>query len=163
MIGASNGSREDAKTRREVVVPDIEEISAIAVDTGLKLHRDIGPGLLESAYEMILAEKLRSLGLHVDRQVPINIEYDGIRIEQAYRIDLLVEHVMIIEVKAVVQTLPVHAKQVLTYLRFMDISLGLLMNFGMGTFKDGLRRLVNHHPTFASSRLRANYHAGSGA
>ena len=156
MIDNLNCSREDAKARRKVILPDIEEISAIAVDTGLKLHRDIGPGMLESAYEMILAEKLRSLGLNVFRQVPINIEYDGILIENAYRIDLLVEDKLVIEVKAVVQTLPVHAKQVLTYLRFMNLTLGLIMNFGMPTFKEGLRRLVNNHPSFASSRLRAN-------
>lgn len=137
-------------------MPDTEELSAIAIDIGLKIHRDVGPGLLESAYEMILAEKLRAFGLHVDRQVPVRIVYDGIQIERAYRIDLLVEHRLLIEVKAVDQTLPLHAKQVVTYLRFMDLSLGLIMNFGMSTFKDGLRRLVNNHPSFASSRLRAN-------
>ena len=144
-------------------MPDTEELSAIAVDIGLKMHRDIGPGLLESAYEMILAEKLRAAGLHVNRQVPVRIEYDGIAIEQAYRIDLLVENSLLIEVKAVDQTLPLHAKQVLTYLRFMHLSLGLIMNFGMATFKDGLRRLVNNHPSFASSRLRANLLDGSSA
>lgn len=137
-------------------MPDTEELSAIAVDIGLKMHKDIGPGLLESACEMILCEKLRAMGLHVDRQVPIRIESDGIQIEQAYRIDLLVEHSLLIEVKAVDQTLPLHAKQVLTYLHFMHLSLGLIMNFGMSTFKEGLRRLVNNHPSFASSRLRAN-------
>ena len=137
---------------------DLEQMAAVAVDTGLKIHRDIGPGLLESAYEQILAEKLRSFGLQVDRQVPIDIEYDGIQIKDAYRIDLLVGHSLVIEVKAVEQTLPLHAKQVLTYLQFTGNSLGFVMNFGMATFKDGLRRLVKNHPvSFAPSRLRANH------
>ena len=141
---------------------DPEELAAIAIDTGIKIHKEVGPGLLESAYEMILAEKLRSFGLHVDRQVPVDIRYDDIVVKQAYRIDLLIEHRLIIEVKAVEQTLPVHAKQVLTYLKFAKLSLGFVMNFGMGTFKDGLRRLVRDHPaSFAPSRLRANHSDGS--
>jgi GxxExxY protein len=132
-----------------------EELASIAIDLGLPIHRDIGPGLLESVYEMILAEKLRSMGYQVDRQVPIDIEYDGIRVEAAYRIDILVEHCLLIEVKATEQTLPVHAKQVLTYLNFTGLTLGFVMNFSMATFKDGLRRLVRNHPSsFASSRLR---------
>jgi GxxExxY protein len=137
---------------------DPEELATIAIDTAIKIHMDIGPGLLESAYEMILTEKLRSMGLHVDRQVPLDIRYDDIVVKDAYRLDLLVEHCLIIEVKAVEQTLPVHAKQVLTYLKFTQLSLGFVMNFGMATFKDGLRRLVRNHPTsFAPSRLRANH------
>lgn len=140
---------------------DPEALAAIAIDTGLKIHKDIGPGLLESAYEMILKEKLRAFGLHVDRQVPIDIQYDGIEVKEAYRIDLMIEHSIIIEVKAVEQTLPVHAKQVLTYLNFTGLSLGFVMNFDMATFKDGLRRLVRNHPSsFASSRLRANHLSG---
>jgi GxxExxY protein len=143
---------------------DPEELAAIAIDTGLKIHKDIGPGLLESAYEMILAEKLRSFGLQVDRQVPIDIRYDGIEVKEAYRIDLLIDHSIILEVKAVEQTLPVHAKQVLTYLNFTGLTLGFVMNFGMATFKDGLRRLVRNHPSsFAPSRLRANHSDGARA
>lgn len=137
-------------------MPDIEEMSAIVVDAGYKLHRDLGPGLLESVYELILARKLASLGLAVERQVPINIHYDGLAIENAFRVDLLVERRFIIEIKSVELSLPVHSKQVLTYLRLMNLQIGLLMNFGAGTFKDGVRRLVNNHTDFASSRLRAN-------
>ncbi|MBA4162728.1 MAG: GxxExxY protein [Novosphingobium sp.] len=141
---------------------DPEELAAIAIDTAFQIHKDIGPGLLESAYEMILAEKLRSKGIQVDRQVPIDIKYDGIEVKEAYRIDLLLNHCLIIEVKAVEQTQPVHAKQVLTYLAFTGLTLGFVMNFGMGTFKDGLRRLVrNHSSSFASSRLRANHSDGA--
>jgi GxxExxY protein len=135
---------------------NIEELSAIVVDTGFKLHRDLGPGMLESAYELILFEKLTVLGLKIDRQTPINIHYDGIDINNAFRIDLLVEGQLVLEIKSVQQTLPVHSKQLLTYLRLMNLPLGLIMNFGTATFRDGVRRLVNNHTNFASSRLRAN-------
>lgn len=118
---------------------DVEKIANIAIETGIAIHRAVGPGLLESAYETILAKKLRGLGFHVDRQVPVDIEFDGIA------------------VKAAELTLPVHARQVLTYLKFLGLSLGFVMNFGMATFKDGLRRLVLDHPTsYSPSRLRAN-------
>jgi GxxExxY protein len=136
-------------------MPDIEELSAIVVDAGYKLHEALGPGLLESAYELILCERLRHHGLKVDRQLPVNIAYDGISIENAFRIDLLIEDQLILELKSVEQTLPVHVKQVLTYLRLTGLTLGLVMNFGAPTFKSGVRRVVNGHPPFASSRLRA--------
>jgi GxxExxY protein len=149
--------REGAK---EAVIPNIEELSTIIVDAGFRLHKDIGPGLLESAYELILFEKLKSLDLAVDRQVPINIRYDGLSIDNAFRIDLLVENLIVIEIKSVDQVLPVHSKQVLTYLKLMKLPLGFVMNFGMPTYKDGIRRLVNNHVDFASSRLRANQLSG---
>lgn len=133
---------------------DIEDLAALAVDTGYKLHQALGPGLLEGAYELILCERLRHHGLKVDRQLPINIAFDGINVENAFRIDLMIEDQLIIELKSVEQTLPVHMKQVLTYLRLTGLTLGLLMNFGAPTFKAGVRRVVNEHPPFASSRLR---------
>ena len=137
---------------------EVERIATIAFETGLAIHRAVGPGLLESAYETILAEKLRALGLHVDRQVPIDIEFEGIEIKEAYRLDLLVEQSLIIEIKAAERTLPVHSRQVLTYLKFSGVSLGFVMNFGMATFMEGVRRLVLNHPTsYSSSRLRANH------
>lgn len=137
-------------------MPDVEELSAIVVDAAFKLHRDLGPGLLESAYELILAKKLISAGCAIDRQLPINIHYDGLSIEHAFRIDLLINKQLVVEIKSTEQTLPVHCKQVLTYLRLMDLPVGLVLNFGTPTFKDGVRRLVNNHQNFASSRLRAN-------
>lgn len=135
---------------------NVEELSAIVVDLGLRLHKDLGPGLLESVYEQILAAKLEGLGLSVARQKPIHILYENVTIENAFRADLIVEGVLLIEIKSVEQIIPVHAKQVLTYLRLMNLSLGLLINFGSATFKEGIRRLVNNHTDFASSRLRAN-------
>ena len=135
---------------------NVEELSALVVDTGLKIHRDLGPGMLESVYEVILAEKLIRLGIIVDRQVSIDIAYDDIEIANAFKIDLLVAGKLVVEIKSIPQLAPVHAKQLLTYLRLMNQPLGLLLNFGGATFKEGIRRLVNNHTNFASSRLRAN-------
>ncbi len=135
---------------------NLEELSAIVVDTGFRIHKDLGPGLLESVYELILAEKLRRLGIAVDRQRPINISYEDVQIESAFRVDLLIERRLVVEIKSLEQIAPVHAKQILTYIRLMNLPLGLLMNFGAATFREGVRRLVNNHTDFASSRLRAN-------
>lgn len=135
---------------------DIEQLCTIVVDCGFKLHKDIGPGLLESAYEAILAAKLRALGLKVDRQVPIDLTYDGIAIPNAFRIDLLVDDRVLIELKSSETTAPVHAKQVITYLRLMGLTHGFVMNFGTPTFRDGIRRLMNDPTLFVSSCLRAN-------
>lgn len=134
----------------------VDELATIAVDVGLRLHKDLGPGLLESVYEQILAAKLESIGLMVDRQKPININYENVKIENAFRADLLINRKLLIEIKSVEQIIPVHAKQVLTYLRLMNLPLGLLMNFGAATFREGIRRLANNHDDFASSRLGAN-------
>jgi GxxExxY protein len=119
-------------------------------------HEDIGSGLLESAYEAILAAKLQSRGLNVERQVAIDIEYDGVELPAAFRLDLLVEDSVILEIKSVEKTLPVHAKQVITYLRLTNLSHGFVINFGTAMFKDGIRRLVNDRTSSVSSRLRAN-------
>jgi GxxExxY protein len=136
---------------------DIEEIARIAVDCGFKLHSRLGPGLLESVYEVVLLESLRRKGLEVRRQVPIRIDYDDFAIEDAFRIDLLVEDKLIIELKSVESTAPVHHKQLLTYLRLTNRTLGLLMNFGTATFAEGCSRFVNNHTNFASSRLRVSH------
>jgi len=135
---------------------DIERLCTLIVDCGFKLHKDIGPGLLESAYEAMLTAKLASVGLKVDRQMPINLMYDGIAIPNAFRLDLLVDDRVVIEIKSTETTLPVHAKQVITYLRLMGLTHGFVMNFGTPTFKDGIRRLLNDPALFVSSCLRAN-------
>ncbi len=135
---------------------DQEEIARIAVDCGFKLHHALGPGLLESVYEVLLEEALKRRGLKVRRQVPITLRHDGFVIEDAFRADLLIEDVLLIELKSVERAAPVHKKQLLTYLRLMNLSLGLLMNFGMATFKEGCDRVVNDHTDFASSRLRVS-------
>ena len=134
----------------------VEELSAIAVECGYKLHVNLGPGLLESVYEALLAKSLSDLDLKVDRQKPIKIKYRDVVLDEGFRVDLLAEDRLLIEWKSAERHMPVHAKQVLTYLRLMDLLLGLLMNFGAPTFKMGCRRIVNNHTDFAASRLRVN-------
>jgi len=124
---------------------EIEQLARICVDKGYRLHRDLGPGLLENVYEMLLFESLRRDGILVIRQGSVAVEHDGIVIENGFRYDLLVENKLLIEIKSASRHAPVHAKQLLTYLRLMDLQVGLLMNFGMGTFKDGVQRLVNNY------------------
>jgi len=113
------------------------------MDCGLSIHRDLGPGLLESAYEVLLAESLLQRGLRVERQKAVPLIYNNIRIDDAFRADLLVESQLLIELKSVETLAPVHSKQVLTYLRLLDLPLGLLMNFGAATFKEGVHRVLN--------------------
>jgi iron complex transport system substrate-binding protein len=134
---------------------DVETISADVVDAALHLHRDLGPGLLESVYETILAAKLASRGYVVSRQQAVDIEYDGMRFEAAFRIDLVVGG-LLAEVKSVERLNAAHAKQLLTYLRLTKQPLGLLINFGGETLKEGLRRVVNDYKPSAPSRLRVN-------
>jgi iron complex transport system substrate-binding protein len=123
----------------------LEELARIAVDCGFRLHEGLGPGLLESVYEACLCQSLAKRGLKVDRQVPIPIRYDGLILEEGFRADLLVEGRLLIELKSTQSFNPVHAKQVLTYLRLMDLPLGLLMNFGGYTYREGVRRVANDY------------------
>jgi iron complex transport system substrate-binding protein len=134
----------------------IEELAAVAVDHGLSIHRELGPGLLESVYETVLAARLTRSGFRAERQRPVAVACDGLIFPDAFRVDIVVEDRLIIEVKSVEALARVHAKQLLTYLRLSHRPLGLLMNFGATTFRDGLRRIVNDHQDFASSRLRVH-------
>lgn len=135
---------------------DIEEISGDVLDVALRLHKQLGPGLLKSVYETVLAAKLHDMGYVVARQVPVDIEFEGLRFDGAFRIDLLVDGRLLVEVKSVDQLHAAHAKQLLTYLRLTKQPVGLLINFGGATLKEGVRRLVNDYHPSASSRLRAN-------
>jgi iron complex transport system substrate-binding protein len=123
----------------------LENLATIAVDCGFRLHEELGPGLLESVYEVCLFEALRERGLLVERQKPIPIRYKGIVLAEGFRADLLVENCLLIELKSTEARAPVHAKQVITYLRLLNLPLGLLMNFGAPTFKQGVRRLANNY------------------
>jgi GxxExxY protein len=134
---------------------DIEEVAQVSVDCGFRIHKELGPGLLESVYEAVMAASLARRGLSVDRQKPIDIEFDGMVLREGFRADLFVEGQLIIELKCVEQLAPVHSRQLLTYLRLAKQPLGLLMNFGSATFREGMKRVVNSH-IFASSRLRVN-------
>jgi iron complex transport system substrate-binding protein len=124
---------------------ELEAVAKACVDRGFRLHRDLGPGLLESVYETLLFEGLRRDGFQVLRQQPVAVEHDGILIENGFRFDLLVEDKLLIEIKSTERHAPVHAKQLLTYLRLMNLRLGLLMNFGLATFKEGTSRLINDY------------------
>jgi GxxExxY protein len=135
---------------------DVEDLSAVVVDCGYRLHVEAGPGLLESVYEVVLAKMLEERGLRVRRQVPVPIKLMGFRFDEGFRADIVVEEALLIELKSVENLAPVHSKQVLTYLRLMNLPLGLLINFGAPTFREGVRRIVNHHHAVSSSRLRIN-------
>lgn len=146
-----NDSHEGTKTRK-----DKEEIAAAVVDCAYRLHRDLGPGLLETVYEVVLAKMLRDLGLSVERQKPVPIHYSGFTFEEGFRADLLIEGIVLVELKSVENLAPVHSKQTLTYMRLLGVPLGLLLNFGSATFKEGCKRIVNGPQSFASSCLRVN-------
>ena len=122
---------------------DENEIASRVVDAAYHIHKELGPGLLESVYETILAHELNKRGLNVERQVPVPINYDQMTFDMAFRADLIVEDSVIIELKSVEQIVPVHYKQLLTYLKLTDKRLGLLINFGSNLIKDGIKRVVN--------------------
>ena len=120
------------------------EIATIIVDTAFHIHSDIGPGLFEKVYERIMEVELGKRGLTVLRQEPIPIVYKGVHFQSGFRSDLLVENKLIVEVKSIDAIHPVHKKQVLTYLRFSEKKLGLLINFNVALIKEGIVRLVNN-------------------
>jgi GxxExxY protein len=122
---------------------DIELLARETVDCGFKIHQELGPGLLESVYETLLARSLERRGYRVERQRPISFAFDGMTFDDAFRADILVEGALLIEVKSAEKTAGVHFKQVLTYLRVMNMPLGILMNFGLATFKEGCQRIAN--------------------
>jgi iron complex transport system substrate-binding protein len=139
---------------------DIDKISGDVLDVALRLHRELGPGLLESVYEALLGRRLEAMGYRVDRQKVISAEFEGMFFEAACRADLLIDERLVVEVKSVDRLMPVHAKQVLTYLELIKQPVGLLINFGGETLKEGVRRIVNEYRPYAppspSPRLRVN-------
>jgi len=119
------------------------EIGRIIVDRAVRLHIALGPGLLETVYEVLLEHQLQEAGLKVKRQVPIPIEFEGIRFEEGFRADLVVEDKVIVELKSVENVSKAHKKQVLTYLKLTGMKLGFLLNFGEAVMKDGIHRIIN--------------------
>ncbi len=134
----------------------LDDITGAVVDASVKIHSGLGPGLLESVYETVLARDLEKRGLRAERQKIVRFEYDGITFEEGFRLDLLVENQVIVELKSTESLAPVHSKQLLTYLRLMNLPVGLLINFGAPVLKNGLRRIVNNLSPSASPRLRVN-------
>ena len=130
----------------EVMVEELNRVSGVVVDRAVKIHMALGPGLLESVYQRILAYELRKAGLKIETQVPIPVEWDGHVIEESFRADIIVEEKVLVELKSVESIQPVHKKQTFTYLKLAKLHLGLLINFGAPLLKDGIHRIVNELP-----------------
>lgn len=141
--------------------PHIDQISHDLIGVAMRLHSEIGPGLLESVYETLLAGRMSAMGYKVDRQRPISVVFDGIDFPEVARVDLVVEDQLVVEIKSVEKLHPVHAKQVLTYLRLLHMPVGLLINFGEMTLKQGIRRLVIDHKDSAISASSARISHGA--
>ena len=119
------------------------EVGKVIVDSAVQLHRELGPGLLETVYEVLLAHEIEARGVKVERQVNIPITYRGIKFDEGFRADLIVDHKVIVELKSVEQISKAHKKQVLTYLKLTDLKLGYLLNFGEELMKEGISRVIN--------------------
>jgi GxxExxY protein len=123
----------------------LEAMAAAVIDTAMGVHIDVGPGLLESVYETLLASRLQKTGLNVDRQMPVKARIDDIDFADAFRADIVVEKILLVEIKSVERLAPIHTRQTLTYLRLLKQPLGLLINFGGITLKEGLKRVSNNY------------------
>ncbi len=135
---------------------ELDTTTGVILEEAIEVHRELGPGLLESVYEAVLAYHLTARGLRVRRQQPVRMTYAGIVLPDAFRVDLLVEDRVVLELKAVPRHDPVSERQLLTYLRLMGLPVGLLLNFGCPTLMAGVKRVVNNAPTAFGSRLRVN-------
>ena len=135
---------EEQRPQRAGALP-IDDLTNVTIEEAIRIHRELGPGLFESVYETILAGRLESRGLRVARQVPVPLSFDGRWFEVAFRVDILVEDRLVIEIKSIERLGKSHAKQLLTYLRLLKQPVGLLLNFSEATMKDGIRRLVNDY------------------
>ena len=133
-----------AETQRAQSLMKVNEISGVVLDEAIRLHREIGPGVLESVYEAVLAKRLDRRGLVVERQKIVPLTIDGENFGEVFRVDLLVNKLVVVELKSVEELHPVHFKQVLTYLRLLGLPLGLLINFGGPILKQGFHRIANN-------------------
>jgi iron complex transport system substrate-binding protein len=131
------------REHRDTAVDALNVITGAVIAAGVRIHRKLGPGLLESVYEVILARDLTRLGFHVERQKPITFEFEGTTFESAFRPDLIINDTVIVEIKAAHAQDPVFQRQLLTYLKITNLRLGLVMNFGMETMMAGVRRIAH--------------------
>ena len=131
------------KPEKVLIPADIEQMASIAVDAAFAVHSEVGPGLLESAYEACFARELELRGINYQRQLAVPLNYKGKLIEVGFRADVVMEGKLVIELKAVEQVIPVHKAQVITYLKILKLPLGLLINFNEVLIKDGIRRVLN--------------------
>ncbi|HEX6039278.1 GxxExxY protein [Longimicrobium sp.] len=126
---------------------DVNQVTGEIVDASYRLHTRLGPGLMEQVYQALLAKSLQERGLKVEVERVVSFELDGMRFDRAFRVDLLVEGRVIVELKSVEKLAPVHSKQLLTYLRLLNLPVGLLINFGAVRMKEGVHRIANSHPS----------------
>jgi iron complex transport system substrate-binding protein len=141
----------------------LDEITGAIIQESVKIHRDLGPGLLESVYEVLLARALERRGFHIERQKVVRFEYDGMIFEPGLRVDLLVESRVVVELKSVEDLSRKYGLKVRTYIRLLKLPVGLLINFGGETLKEGLRRIVNRLDPRESPQLRVNRRLIAGA
>jgi GxxExxY protein len=133
----------------------LDQISRRIIGAAIEVHRHLGPGLLESAYQACLVFDLRQLGLKVEEQKPLPVVYKQVKLDCGYRLDLVVEDEIIVEIKAIEKLLPIHDAQLLSYLKIANKKVGLLMNFHVSVLKDGLKRIVNEFPDGEREKRRA--------
>ena len=133
----------EIKIAEEKMTPEIEKMASDVLDASFAIHTDFGPGLLERVYQMLLVSKLKRMGYSVESEVPVSFSHEGETFQDAFKIDVLVEKQLVVELKSVETMAPVFAKQVLTYLRLTGLRLGLLINFGVAHLKDGIKRIAN--------------------
>jgi GxxExxY protein len=145
-------------TPRSAGAEEMNRITGTVIDCAIEIHRALGPGLLESVYEAILERKPMRCGFGVERQISVPICYEGMTFDEGFRADLIINRLVCLELKSVESLAPVHSKQLLTYLKLLDLEVGLLSNFGAPTLKEGLHRIVNnfHETPSSSPRLRAS-------
>jgi GxxExxY protein len=141
--------------RREISLKPINDLTREVIGLAMRVHSALGPGLFETVYELVLVGKLTEAGYSVRRQVPVDIEFEGMHFPNAFKIDILVDERLIIEVKSLTALQPVHTKQLLTYLRLRNLQVGLLLNFGGASMAEGIARVVNKHKDSAVSAASA--------
>lgn len=139
------GKGRDRDAGGEEFANRLDFVSSVVIGEAIRIHRELGPGLLESVYEMVLAGALARQGYKIDRQKPIDVSYNGMTFIAAFKLDIIVEDSLVLEIKSIERLNGAHAKQLLTYLRLLKQPLGLLLNFSGETMKEGIRRVVNNH------------------
>lgn len=139
---AENMNHQGTKTPRVPISGELDRIAKLVVDAAFRVHKTLGPGLLESVYEVCLAHEIGKSGLSVDRQVALPVIYDNIRMDAGLRIDLLVEDCLVVELKVADEILPVHEAQILTYLKLTGHRLGFLINFNVPLIREGIKRIA---------------------
>jgi len=133
----------------------LSDITEIIIGSAIRVHRELGPGLLESAYEACLMFEMSEAGLQVERQKPLPVIYKGVNLDCGYRLDLVIENKIILELKTVEKILPLHEAQLLSYLKLSGQTLGYLINFHVDFLKNGIRRIVNQHEGFSQRPPRS--------